>query len=110
MAEVSDIKIWPVKGNKFILANGSFVLENAVQVKFSVMNGQKGPWVAFPGKNVEKDGKKTFYPDVSVVDKEFNTKLTTAVMKAYNNKTGNTLNQGESAEPSNQAADDDVPF
>jgi DNA-binding cell septation regulator SpoVG len=110
MPSVSDIKIWPVNGNRVILANGSFLLEKAVQVKFSVIKGPKGPFVGFPGKTVEKDGKKTFYADVSVVDKAFSNELTSAVMKAYNDKTGNKFSQGDSPEPTSQTADDEVPF
>lgn len=110
MPSVSDVKIWPVKTNKVILANGNFLVDKVMQIKFTIINGPKGPFVGFPGKSVEKDGKRTFYPDVSVIDDAFKTELTKSVMKAYNEKTGNKSSQGDSPEPASQVMDDEVPF
>jgi DNA-binding cell septation regulator SpoVG len=110
MPSVTDLKVWPTKGNKTVLANGSCVFDNCLQVKFSIINGPKGPFVGFPGKSVEKDGKKTFYADVAIVNDEVKTEFTRAVMSEYNKRMGNTLNQGASPEPAPQTAPSDLPF
>lgn len=107
---IGDIKIWPTKGNSSVKANGIVTLNDVMNVKFTIFNGSKGTFVGFPGKYGEKvdpnTGKKPWYPDVSFPKndeaEQFKNKLNQAIVNAYNKATGNDMNQGTAAGPTNQ--------
>jgi DNA-binding cell septation regulator SpoVG len=106
----SEIKVWPLKkDNPKVKANGSFVIDEAIKVKFTLFNGPKGLFVGLPGKSgLDKEGKKVWYPDVSIISVEVQKQVNDAVLKEYNKRIGNTtLSQGKAAGPVNQVEDND---
>ena len=103
MAQISEVKIWPVKGNKVVKANGSFTINDAISIKCSVMEGTKGLWIGLPGKYAEvkndegqmvrkkdENGKDIWYSDVFVKSKDLYKSIQDTVLAAYNKETGNT--------------------
>lgn len=104
--EISDIQLYVVNGNKTIKANGSFLVNSAVKIRFTLMDGQKGMFVGLPGKYYEaKDGSgKKWASDVEVLDEAVVKTLTKLINDAYAKKTGNlksgsttgTADQGKS--------------
>lgn len=112
---VSEVKVWPLKNSENkVKANGSFVVNDALKVKFTLFTGPKGLFVGLPGKyGKDKEGKKTWYPDVQLINEDAQKVINGAVISAYNKQTGNTssLSQGKAAGPTNQTEDDDeLPF
>lgn len=103
----SNIKIHKVnnpKGN--LLAYGSVLVAGVVQIKFSVMNGQNGPFASFPAQKSNKtdeNGKVIYYPDVSIKDKEVWNQWQQLAVKAYNEA-------GNSGTGTSEQSGDGVPF
>lgn len=112
---VTDVKVWPLKKpNDKVKANGVFVVNDALKVKYTLFKGQKGLFVGLPGKYGDnKEGKKEWYPDVQLINEDAQKVVNAAVLKEYNKVTGNTagLSQGKAAGPSSQVEDEDeLPF
>lgn len=109
---ISDIQVFPLKkDHPNIKANGSFVVNEAFKLKFTIFKGAKGLFVGFPGESGqkinEKTGKKEWYPFVSVIDKDTSINLNKQILAVYNSKTGNSMHQGEAASASSQ---EEIPF
>lgn len=114
MIDLSDIQIWPLKNDHpTIKANGSLVIDKVFKLKFVLRKGPTGLFVGFPGKfgdKVDENGKKTWYADVTCIDKEVVKQVNETVIAAYNKKTGNTLNQSTISSMDQSAVDDNIPF
>lgn len=113
--EITNVQVFPLKReHKTIKANGSFTINDAFKIKFTIMSGSKGLFVGFPGKYGEKvdpeTNKKPWYSDVICIKEEVKTELTATILKAYNNKTSNNLNQGEAEGPNNQETHSNIPY
>lgn len=112
--DITDIQVWPLKKeHPSIKANGSFVVNEAFKVKYTLFKGPKGLFVGLPGRRGDKIDEETkkfpWYPDVTVIDEDVRKQMNTAILSAYNEKTGNTsLNQGEAPGATNQG--DNIPF
>ncbi len=108
----SDIKLYPVNGNKVIKANGSFVYNNAVKISCSVVLGKNGLFVSLPReKYTDKEGKEKWADKVFFLDEGVRKEMNDAVIAAFNG--GDSTSQGKSPEPSTQTkpkAKSNVPF
>jgi DNA-binding cell septation regulator SpoVG len=115
MAEVTDVKCFPVKNHKTVKANGFLVLDNEFSVKFTLLEGSKGLFVSFPSDKYEKDGKTQYSRHFDTYgtdkDKRFaaQKKLNDAVIAAYRKYTGG-MSQPSSPEPVVQQDSSLVPF
>jgi DNA-binding cell septation regulator SpoVG len=92
---ISDVQVYPLKkDHPKIKANGSFMINNAFRVQFTLYAGPKGLFVGFPGqegqKVNEKTGKKEWFPFVSVKNEEVSKQLQQLVISEYNKRKGNT--------------------
>jgi hypothetical protein len=65
------------------LANGSVVVAGTIKCKFKIMKGPKGIFAAFPSEMVEKDGQKTFYPQMNLLDDTTKELFQTEALAAY---------------------------
>jgi len=88
--QVSNIKVFPVKGNPKIKANGSMLVDDVLEVRFSILSSNAGNlFVSFPGRYGVKKGdpedKKTWFSDVRVVNKEESNKLQGEILQVYRN-------------------------
>lgn len=112
MANISEIKVWPItSGVGKIKANGSFLVDEAFKIKYTVRAGPKGLFVGFPGKyGKDKEGKDQWYSDVLIIDDDVRKDVSDKVLAAYNKRVGNNSEQGQSPEPSSQIMEDGVPF
>lgn len=112
MANISNIRVWPLKKpHAKIAANGDFIVDGGFKVKFTLFKSAKGMFVGLPGRYGDtpgEDGKKPWYADVSFVDDNVRNELTERVVAEYNKATGGeTMNQGEAPGPTNQS---NIPF
>lgn len=107
----TNFKIWPAKDTKgAIRARGRVTVSDAVNINFSIMQGQNGLFVSLPShKGKDKDGKDKWYPDVFIEDKAVFQDLTTKAVAAYE-AAGSSLNQGEAPGPTSQDTGDNIPF
>ena len=114
MVTISDVKVYPVKSNKWVAANVQFTVDGAFVLKATLMKSDKGPWLAFPGKKGEKadeNGKFPFYADIKCVDKELAAKLLQDIQAEYTKRTGGVTDQTPRKETLNQVPDtNDIPF
>ena len=83
MAELfSDIRIFPVVGNKTLKANGSAVIANTIAVKFRIVEGEKGLFVTLPSSKNLKSNE--YFPEAWFPDKATKAKFQEAVLEAFN--------------------------
>jgi len=104
MSNISNINIWPVKGHKTIKANGNVVLFGAVKVKFTVIDGQNGLFVGYPGRygKAKDSDEDVWYPDVTLTNEEFRSDAQTTILDEYKAKTSGEVNTNT---PSQTGAD-----
>ncbi len=80
----SDIKVTPVNfPNSKLVARGTVVIQETVKVKFSVIEGTNGKFVALPQEKGNKpgpDGKDQYFPIVSLASKELSEELNKLVL------------------------------
>jgi stage V sporulation protein G len=109
MSNISKVEVFPIKNHPGkVKANGSFVYGGALKVKFTLINGEKGLFVGLPTrKGKDKEGKDTWYPEVSFLDKNLQQELQKAAVDAFNKYDGKGMSQGSAAGPTSQ---DNVPF
>ena len=103
---LTNIKIFPTKGDGNTKAFGRFTIAECVNISFSVVDGKNGLFVSLPshkGKDTET-GEDKWYSDVFVEDKDVLADLQKQCLTAYNEKTGGASvpSQGEAAGPDNQ--------
>lgn len=110
---ITNVLVWPTTNNTKIAANGMVTFDEAVQVKFVLLKGKDTLFVGFPGKYGDKLNKetgekeKTWFADVNVKSKQLKEQINTAVVKAYQEKTGgSSLDQGSPP----AAEDQSLPF
>ena len=111
---ISEVKLFlPKDTSSKLKASGTFVLDKAVEVNYTLLEGPKGLFVGMPGNYGKKQdpatGKLPFYQSIKILDKKIQADLTKAVLEAYNKKTsGSVTSQGHAAGPDSQV--DDIPF
>ena len=89
----TNIKVFPLKTqHKTIVANGSCDVAGVMNVKFTVMKGPKGVFASLPGRYSDKDdpttGKKVWYSDVKLIDKEVYAEFQKIVVEATKSALG----------------------
>jgi DNA-binding cell septation regulator SpoVG len=114
MPEISDIRVWPTRGDGKIKANADFVYDGQIRIKCSVREGPKGNFVGFPGRYGDKvdpkTNKKKWYSDVYFIDNDLKSTIETQVMSEYQKALNSDgMHQGEGAGPTNQESGQ-VPF
>lgn len=108
---ISDVNVWPVQNQGKIRARGNFLVSNAFKVQYTLFQGPKGLFVGLPGrKGKDKEGNEKWYSDVYCQDDDVRKQMNDAVIKAYNEKTGNVSNQGEAPGPTDQTSGSTIPF
>lgn len=110
MSNFTDIEVYPLKKeHPKVKANGSFIHGGVVKVRYTLMNGANGLFVSLPGrKGTDADGNDKWYSDVYIIDDNSRTELQGAVIAKYNEVSGNGLDQGEAAGPTDQSSN--IPF
>ena len=84
--EVTNVSVYPVNGASKLKANGSLTLSNAVELKFVIIEGPKGPFVSWKGTTSydKKDGSgKGYDSPIFIKDAELNKSVSEAVMAKY---------------------------
>lgn len=118
MSIFSEIKVYPLdtKGGN-LLANGTFVVSEAVKVRFMYMDSKKGPFVSLPSDKVVRDGETKYYPQVNFITKDANEELNKLVSAAYEKyKNGSTNGDSNSSGSEKTGSedfnryDDSLPF
>jgi DNA-binding cell septation regulator SpoVG len=113
MAQITDVKIFPVKGHKTVKANGYLTLDEEFKVKFSLLEGKNGLFVTFPAdKYTDKEGKDAYsrhFEPTGKNQKDVQKRLNDTVIAAYRKFTGG-LTQPSSPEPVVQQDSSLVPF
>lgn len=102
---VTNIKVFPTKGDGNTKAYGRFTVAECFNINFSLVESKNGLFVSLPShKGKDKDGKDKWYKDVFVEDTTVLAELNKKLVAAYEQEVGGG-SQGSSPEPSNQ----DVP-
>lgn len=112
MSTINDIKCWPLKTkHPKILANGVFVIDGSFKIKYTLINGNKGPFVGLPGNyGKNKEGQEKWYSEVDCLSNETRVEMTGLILKEYNKVSGISLNQENHSGPSDQTSGENVPF
>ena len=92
MDQFSELKIYPTKnqGTSKVIANGSFVYNNAVRLKFTIVDGSDGKFVSFPsekGTKPDAAGKFPYFPYIKFVDDEVKNSMQKFVLAGLDNGT-----------------------
>lgn len=84
--DVTDVRVFKVKGNSSLLANVSITLNDTIVIWTKLVESNKGDmFVSFPSHSY-KDGRKTVYKDdVFCLSEDFKKELTEKVIDAYTN-------------------------
>jgi DNA-binding cell septation regulator SpoVG len=109
---ISNIKIYPSKASKgAIVGSGTFVYNQALSIRFTVMKGSNGLFVSLPGRKAEKPdpktGKPVWYSDVFCLEKDLKQKINDECVAAYKKEVG--LDQGAVSGSEDQAPEQ-IPF
>lgn len=102
---ISNIKIFPTKGDGNTKAFGRFTIAECVNISFSIVDSKNGLFVSLPShKGKDKDGGDKWYHDVFIEDKAILKDLQDKCLAAYNGETGgaSVSSQGEGDGPTNQ--------
>ena len=90
--KISDIRLFLVTGQKTIRGNGSLVLDGKIELKYMVMEGERGLFITFKGADKYFD-KKTqtdkFSPAIFIKDEDLRKEIQNAVIAEYNEKLKN---------------------
>lgn len=111
MITVSQVNIWPVESSK-LKANGSFVVNDAMRVKFVIGEKDGNLYVGYPGDYYvdKKTNQKKWGSKVDFVDKDTKTNVDKTLLAAYNSKvSGDSTDQGPIADPEPQVTTKKVP-
>jgi DNA-binding cell septation regulator SpoVG len=83
---ISNIKVFPVTGNKTIRGNVYFTVGNTVTVKGTVMDGKNGLFVSLPGRTYtdKTTGEQKWADDVKFITKEVGNAVQKTLLAAYN--------------------------
>jgi DNA-binding cell septation regulator SpoVG len=114
--KVTALTCFPIVTQKQtkLKAKGQVTLENALELKYLVVEGSKGPFVTWQGTEqyTKKDGTTGYSSPIFITDKALNKSVQDAVIAKY---TGGAEATGVPAENSAPAVDgnftsDDIPF
>jgi hypothetical protein len=117
----SNFKMTAIKANEGskLLASGSVTISHAIEVKFVMMMGPKGPFASLPaqqGKKPDKDtGKIEWYPQVKILEKDMYAEFQKLAREAYEiclKNGGKTEKQGKPADKPSTSENpvDNFPF
>jgi len=111
----SNIKVWPLKKeHRTLKANGSVIIANAVEVRFTVMHGKNGDFVRLPNRQQEKVNAETgikqteYYDQVRCLNKELSQQLNEIVLAEYQQVLNATPAENTPAE--GKQYNDGIPF
>jgi DNA-binding cell septation regulator SpoVG len=117
--EITDVKVWPISAEKLrpnskIRANCQVTINDAMYVKAKLWLGNDGLWVGSEGQRVEVADKdnpsgpkvQKWFDAWKATDASLQQKLTEAVIKKYNEVTGNQAAKTNS----NPNASEAIPF
>jgi len=102
----SDIKLYPTIKSDKMKAFGSVLVAGAIRLKFKVMVGKEGLFVAWPGGYQDIKGQKKWVSEVFIEDRSLSNKLLQQVLAELDLKTGASMNQENPSVSDNQ----DVPW
>ena len=92
MDQFSELKIFPTKnqGTSKVVAFGYFVYNNAVKLRFTVVEGSEGKFVSFPsekGTKPDASGKLPYFPYIKFIDNEVKDEMQKFVLAGMENGT-----------------------
>lgn len=106
--KVTNVKVYPIKDPKNSLIAGlSITFDDAMDMKCTLFNGVKGPFVNFPpGTTYEKDGKTVYPKNVFITDETLLAEVNAAAVDGWNSHTDTSETLTVQAKKST----DDMPF
>lgn len=117
---LTNVRFYNVKSSTgSIKANGKVTVAGVFDIAFRVLEGQKGPWIAWPGRFGDKpgeNGKKPWYSDVTVIDDGAREDINQTLLTEYANqgsdsyKSSTKPKTGYPAPDKTKPADDGCPF
>lgn len=109
---LSDIKIWPSKGQSNFKANGEVTFHEAIRIQFKVVQGKNGLFVSFPQEKYDKEGETKYKNQVTFVNPEVQTDVQSRLIAAYNKQVsgGAPSEDAPIASPKQKPKNLDVPF
>jgi DNA-binding cell septation regulator SpoVG len=81
---ITDVRVFMNKNGGKIKANGDFVVDNLVRVKFNVCEGPEGLFIGLPSERYEKDGETKWSKKVDWVNKDVGASATQELLAVYN--------------------------
>lgn len=105
---ITNIKVYPTKGDGNTKAFGRFTIAEVVGISFSIVDSKNGLFVSLPShKGKDKDtGADKYYKDVFIDDKTVYADMQKQCVAAYNKTVGDTStsDQDEAPGPTSQEA------
>jgi DNA-binding cell septation regulator SpoVG len=107
---ITNIKVYPVNGNKSVKANVTFVVGGVLSVKGAILASEKGDFVSLPGayKYTDKEtGAEKWANPVKFISREVGDAAQKLLLSEYNSqvKGGSTKTGTKTATKS-----DEIPF
>jgi DNA-binding cell septation regulator SpoVG len=115
--KVTSVTSFPVTGAAKLKAKGKVVLNEVIELKYLIIDGNKGPFVSWEGTTTydKKDGTgKGYNSPIFIKDKDLNDTVNKAIMDKFKGgasapRTGNAQASSSPAVDSTFATDD-IPF
>ena len=83
----SNLKVFSIKNpSGTLVGNGSVDVAGVVNVRFTIVKGQKGVFVSLPsrpGKKPDENGKTIYYKDVKILNEDLEAELQNLVTKEF---------------------------
>jgi len=116
--EITKITAFPVQGAGKVVANGVVTLDEKVELKYTVLNVGKGPYISWQGGKSydKKDGTKGWDSPIFITDAALNKEIQDQVfskLKLPLGKTGSTATASKAASTpkyDTSMSADDIPF
>lgn len=107
---ISEVRVFLNQNGGKIKANGDFVVDNLVRVKFNVCEGPDGLFIGLPSEKYEKDGETKWSRKVDWVTKDVGASATQELLAAYNKYASGGGKSVTAAKKTPTKTEDNIPF
>lgn len=107
MSNISEVKFFKATTEGKRLGYGSFVLAGTARINYTLVQGEKTPFLGLPQSSYQKDGKTEYKKEVQFITREAADEALRAVLAA---RDGGSPSTGTSSSRSNSVDDDSLPF
>lgn len=110
--KITSVTVFPAKNAVKVKANGAVTIDDALELKFIVLDGDKGPYVLWQGgkKYQKKDGTDGWDSPIFIKDKAFNDTINQTVLAKLTSVSGGSSSRAAAPAYDASMSSDDIPF